>query len=287
MYRLDAAWDTHPGAVRAQNEDAVCGTGPDFAPARERGHLFIVADGMGGHNAGEVASSQAAEIVYQRYYADADPDIHRSLDNAIRWANAALYQQAQTEAARMGMGTTLTAAVITKNALVVAHVGDSRLYLLHDGKLEQVTQDHSWVEEQVQRQVLTRAQAEDHPQRNIITRALAAAPDVQVDHFDRDLTVGDAVVLCSDGFSTEVQQAQIVPVVTQAQSADAAVRSLIGRANANGGHDNISVAVIRLVDEKAPARHVAVRLQSVLLLAAVVVAAILLAVLVLAARQIR
>lgn len=290
MSRLDAAWDTQPGVIRTQNEDAISGTAPDFEPASRRGYLYIVADGMGGHNAGEVASSQAAQSVYQRYYADADPDIHRSLDNAIRWANAELYQQAQSEVGQHGMGTTLTAAVIAENHLFAAHVGDSRMYLLRGGKLEQVTQDHSWVEEQVQAKVLTRAQAESHPQRNIITRALATEPDVRVDHFDRDLTTGDIVILCSDGLSTDVEEEQLVMLSMQAPSAHDAVQTLIERANANGGRDNVSVAVIRLVGEKAATRRAAsrLRLPSVLLAAAIVVVAILLlAVLTLVARQIR
>jgi len=290
MSLLDVSWDTNAGATRSQNEDAICGTVTDFPPASERGYLFIVADGMGGHNAGEVASNQAIQSIYQRYYADAELDIHRNLDNAIRWTNMELYQQAQSEVAQHGMGTTLTAAVIAGSHLSVAHVGDSRLYLLRDGKLEQVTQDHSWVEEQVQAQVLTRAQAESHPQRNIITRALAVEPDVRVDHFDRDLMAGDIVILCSDGLSTEMEEGQLAALATQASSAREAVQALIGCANANGGRDNVAVAVIRLTNERAPAKRAwpRFRLPALLLLAAIVaVTILLLVVLALVAGQIR
>ena len=252
-WRLDAATGTHPGKARDHNEDAVRGTPLDFPAAVQRGFLFIVADGMGGHNAGEIASSESVARVYQRYYEDSDPDIHRSLENAMRRTSAELFNQAQTYPQQHGMGTTFTAAVIKDTRASVAHVGDSRLYLIRNGQPEQLTQDHSWVEEQVRAGVLTRVQAETHPQRNVITRALATMPDVKVEHYERELQPGDALVLCSDGLNTEVGDAQIAALAIKAVSAEEAVMRLIQLANDNGGEDNVSVIVIRLSDGAAAA----------------------------------
>lgn len=248
---LDAFWATDKGRARDHNEDAIGGTPLDYPAAATRGHLFIVADGMGGHNAGEVASSEAAKRVYQRYYTDGESNVFRSLERIIRAANNELYQQAQANPAQRGMGTTMTAFVIKDNHLTAAHVGDSRLYLIRGGKIEQVTHDHSWVEEQVRAGVLTRLQAETHPQRNVITRALATAPDVRVDQFELDLQAGDILVFCSDGLNTEVSDPQIAALATKAISAKEAVDRLIQLANENGGEDNISVGVIRVLEAAA------------------------------------
>lgn len=243
---LEAAFATHPGVARAHNEDAIWVTPLNHPQVATRGCLMVVADGMGGHNAGEVASQAAVRGVFERYYADTESDIHRSLDNAVRRTNAELFNQAQANPAQRGMGTTLTAAVIKDNRLYWAHVGDSRLYLIRGGQAEQLTQDHSWVEEQVRAGVLTRLQAESHPQRNVITRALATNPDVKVDHGERELAAGDVLVLCSDGLNTEVGDAQIAAHATKAATPQEAVNRLIQLANDNGGEDNISVAVVRL-----------------------------------------
>jgi serine/threonine protein phosphatase PrpC len=250
-FALDAFWATNTGRARDHNEDAIGGTPLDYPAAATRGYLFIVADGMGGHNAGEVASNEAAKRVYQRYYADGEPDVFRSLERIMRATNDQLYQQAQANPAQRGMGTTMTTFVIKDNHLTAAHVGDSRLYLIRGGKIEQVTHDHSWVEEQVRAGVLTRLQAESHPQRNVITRALATTPDVRVDPFNLDLQVGDILVFCSDGLNTEVGDPQIAALATKATSAEVAVGRLIQLANENGGEDNISVGVIRVLEAAA------------------------------------
>lgn len=242
---LEAAFTTHPGVARTHNEDAIWVTPLNHPQISARGCLMVVADGMGGHNAGEVASQAAVRGVFERYYTDTEPDIHRSLDNAVRRTNAELFNQAQANPTQRGMGTTLTVAVIKGNRLYWAHVGDSRLYLIRGGQPEQLTQDHSWVEEQVRAGVLTRLQAESHPQRNVITRALATNPDVKVDRGERELAAGDVLVLCSDGLNTEVGDAQIAAHATKATTAKEAVDRLIRLANDNGGEDNISVAVVR------------------------------------------
>jgi len=248
---LDAFWGTDPGRARDHNEDAITGTALDHPAAEARGRLFIVADGMGGHNAGEVASSEAIQRVYDRYYADTESDVFRSLEHALRVTNNELYQEAQSNPTQHGMGTTMTAAVIKDTHLTVAHVGDSRLYLIRGGKIEQITHDHSWVEEQVRAGVLTRLQAESHPQRNVITRALATGPDVRVDAFERELQAGDTLVFGSDGLTTEVDEAQIATVAAGAATAQDGVQRLIQLANDNGGEDNISVGLIRVLDPAA------------------------------------
>lgn len=273
--RLDAFCASHPGLARDHNEDAIRGTPLDYEPAKERGYLFIVADGMGGHNAGEIASNEAAQRVYQRYYAETDPDVHRCLETGIRSANAELYAQAQADPEQQGMGTTLTAAVIQGNHLYVAHVGDSRLYLIRNDVLEQVTVDHSWVEEQVRAGVLTRSQASNHPQRNVITRALATTPDVQVDHFDRDLMAGDVVVLCSDGLNTEVSEAQITFTIAQTTTARATAQALIKQALENGGRDNVSVATLRVTSGSVAGKTALGRGGRPWLLASIAAAALL------------
>jgi serine/threonine protein phosphatase PrpC len=251
VLRLEVAWGTHPGMARGYNEDTIQGTSLDQPPS-PRGYLYLVADGMGGHNAGEVASAGAVQRIYEGYFADADPNVHRSLDRVIRLANAELYAQAQANPAQHGMGTTLTSVVIQGDRAYIAHVGDSRLYRARGGKPEQLTQDHSWVADQVRAGVLSPDQAEVHPQRNVITRALATAPDVRVDHTDLDLQVGDALILCSDGLSTKVGDNQIAALATKSATAQEAVQRLIKLANDNGGDDNISVAVIRVLGDGAP-----------------------------------
>jgi serine/threonine protein kinase len=249
VLRLDAAWGSHPGIARGYNEDTILGPSLGDPPAPPRGSLYLVADGMGGRNAGEVASEGAARRIYEGYYADADPNIHRCLDKVFRLANAELYVQAQANPAQHGMATTLTAVVIQGDRAHIAYVGNSRLYRVRGGKAEQLTQDHSWVAEQVRAGLLSPDQAEVHPQRSVITRALATAPDVKVDYSDANLQVGDVLVLCSDGLSAEVGDNQIAALSSKAASAQEAVQRLIQLANDNGGEDNISVAVIRVTGE--------------------------------------
>lgn len=243
---MEVFWGTDVGRVRDHNEDAIGGAYEDDPPAMARGRLFLVADGQSEYVAGEVASSESAKRVYQRYYADGEPDIHRSLERIFRTTNDALYQQAQENPAQRGMCTTMTAVVIKDNRLFVAHVGNSRLYLIRNGRIVQVTSDHSWVQEQVRAGMLTWQQAEEHPQRNLLTRAIGRAPDVRVDQYERELFPGDILILCSDGLTEEVGDAQIAALAIKSPSAENAVRRLIELANDNGGEDNISVCVIRL-----------------------------------------
>jgi protein phosphatase len=246
------AWQlTDVGREREHNED-YCGSfePQDSEVLRERGRLYLVADGIGGHQAGDVAARYAVERVLYSYFNDPWVGPAENLRHAMRRANSDLYQEAQQNLAHRGMGTTMVAAAIRDHELTVANVGDSRAYLLRGGSVRQISQDHSWVAEQVAANVLTPEQARNHPKRNVITRSLGNDPDVSVDVFHEILEVGDAVVLCTDGLSGLVGDGDVAAVVSHA-SARAAAERLVRLANENGGHDNITVTVIR-VPEPVP-----------------------------------
>lgn len=238
---------TDTGRTRDHNEDHVDAFSPsDPAQRQHKGDLFLVADGMGGHQAGEVASEGAVRVISHEYYADPDPDIRGSLVRAVQKANAFIHQQAQQVASRMGMGTTVVAAVLRGRELYLANVGDSRAYMMRQGKIKQVTRDHSLVEEQVRAGILTREEARAHPQRNVITRALGSKAEVQVDTYNGELQSGDTLLLCSDGLSEHVGEADMLEVLGR-QPPQEAVPRLIAMANKRGGSDNISVLVVQAV----------------------------------------
>jgi len=236
---------TDIGRARDHNEDYVDAFSPsDPTQRRQKGHLFIVADGMGGHQAGEVASEGAVRTISREYYADPDPDVRGSLTRAIKQANAFIYQQAQQMTSRIGMGTTVVAAVVRGRELYLANVGDSRAYMMRQGKVNKVTRDHSFVEEQIRAGILTREEARTHPQRNVITRALGSKPEVQVDTYSGELKAGDALLLCSDGLSEYVQEEDLAQMLGQYPPKETVPR-LIALANKRGGSDNISVLVVQ------------------------------------------
>jgi serine/threonine protein phosphatase PrpC len=233
------------GHVRSLNQDFIsCVVPEDEVQFRNKGALFLVADGMGGHNAGEVASQEAVECVLEAYYADATHDVVESLKRAFEIANQTLCAMAQDDPSKAGMGTTLVAAVIREDRAIIANVGDSRAYLLRGKRLSQITVDHSWVEEQVQEGLLTRDAARRHPHRNLITRSLGTRPGVEVDFFDMDLHRGDRLLLCTDGLSGQVSDQKMAQVV-HAMSPQGAAADLVARANAKGGVDNVSVVIVQ------------------------------------------
>lgn len=242
---LRVAWLSDVGRARDHQEDNTCVVEPtDPAMLQRKGRLYLVADGMGGHNAGEVASQIAVTEIQRAYYADPSPDIPTALTNALAAANRAIAQRAQATAAQSGMGTTATLAVVREREVVIGNVGDSRTYLLRNGALSQVTHDHSLVDEQVRAGVLTAEQARNHPQRNVITQALGKTEHVQPDFFNGVLQAGDTLVLCSDGLSTMLTDGEIQEIVSKLAPADAA-RRLVDQANERGGLDNISVILVR------------------------------------------
>jgi len=245
---LKAGALSDPGRVRGLNEDSM-GT-PELmgiSPAQQarKGVLYAVADGMGGHAAGEIASQLAISTLFREYYTDPSDDIMASLRRAYRVANAEIHATAASDPARRGMGTTLVAAVLKGAWLFVANVGDSRAYLVRQGRIRQITRDHSWVAEQIEAGVITREQARQHAHRNIITRALGSRPDVEVDVFTMKVQAGDVIVLCSDGLSNELEDEEIGHIVAKNDPQKAADK-LISLANQRGGNDNVTAIVVKV-----------------------------------------
>jgi serine/threonine protein phosphatase PrpC len=241
---LQAVKLTDVGRVRTHNEDYVdFYVPPDPRQLERKGSIYLVADGMGGHQAGEVASQGAVELVIGQYYSDTTHDIGTSLVRAFRAANQLIYEQAQADASKAGMGTTLTAAVILGRKVYLANVGDSRAYLINAAGITQITEDHSWVEEQVRAGLLTPEQATQHPQRNLLTRALGTKPNVDVDLFEGELGEGDMLFLCSDGLTGRVEDREIAAILKEHPPEEAA-QFLVGLANERGGNDNITVLIV-------------------------------------------
>ena len=243
---------TDTGRVRPHNEDYVDFYRPTDPQERARkGAVYLVADGMGGHQAGEVASQGAVELAIQRYYADPSPDVGKSLVRAVQAANQQIHAQAQADPSKAGMGTTLVAAVVLGRRVYVANVGDSRAYLINKTKMTQITEDHSWVEEQVRAGLLTREQAKRHPQRNLVTRALGSKPAVEVDLFQGEISQGDALLLCSDGLTGRVEDREIAAIIRDHPPQEAA-QLLVAAANERGGSDNITVLIVSTETGAAP-----------------------------------
>ena len=230
---------THTGRVRPHNEDRFLADPP----------LLVVADGMGGAQAGEVAATVAVEAVAGL---GADTSVGR-LRQAVEEANRSIRQMAAADPDRSGMGTTVTAALLEQGRLELVHVGDSRAYLLRDGALRRLTDDHSIVGELVRRGLLTEEEADAHPQRNVITRALGAEPEVQVDELVYELRSGDVILLCTDGLYAEVGEDVIARIIAGAPTLAQAADGLVGAANEAGGSDNITVVLARFNGEPAAA----------------------------------
>jgi serine/threonine protein phosphatase PrpC len=235
---------TDTGRVRPHNEDYVdFYVPPDPQQRARQGAIYLVADGMGGHQAGEVASQGAVELAIEHYYADPSHDVGRSLVRAVQAANRQIYTQAQSDPTKSGMGTTLVAAVILGRKVYVANVGDSRAYLINKSTIAQITEDHSWVEEQVRAGLLTPEQAKRHPQRNLVTRALGSKPSMDVDLFEGRVGDGDMILLCSDGLTGRVEDHEIAAIVRDHLPHEAA-QLLVAAANERGGSDNITVLIV-------------------------------------------
>ena len=241
---LTVAKLTNTGRSRPFNEDYVdFYIPPDLEERARKGALYLTADGMGGHQAGELASRGAVESVRQEYYADGSPDVRVSLERAFQAANQRIYGWSQGDASKKGMGTTLVAAVILGRKVFVANVGDSRAYVVNQNGIQQITTDHSWVEEQVQAGLLTREQARKHPQRNVVTRALGTKPQAEVDLFEGQIHEGDSLLLCTDGLTGHVQDTELAAIV-QEHPPEEAAQLLVDLANERGGSDNIGVVIV-------------------------------------------
>jgi PPM family protein phosphatase len=230
----DTTCKTDTGRQRRDNEDSAFARAP----------VFVVADGMGGAQAGEVASRIAIEA-FERGLPD-DGSAEERLATRVREANNQIYERSRADRGRAGMGTTLTAAYVDDAHVAIAHVGDSRAYLFRDGTLQRLTQDHSLVDELVRRGKLTEEQAAEHPQRSIITRALGPEPDVEVDTWTYPARAGDVVLLCSDGLTSMISEERVRAILESHDNLDAAADALIAEANEAGGRDNITVVLFRL-----------------------------------------
>lgn len=222
------------GRQRRANEDSFFVRAP----------LFVVADGMGGAQAGEVASRLAAETFAAGLPDEGTPE--QRLEARVRDANARIHEVSQEDRALNGMGTTLTAAYLDGDELSLAHVGDSRAYLLRDGELTRLTRDHTLVEELVRRGELTEQEAAEHPQRSIITRALGPEPDIDIDLHTHRVQAGDVLLLCSDGLTGMIGEDEVAEILASAPRLRDVGRTLVDAANEAGGRDNITVVLFRL-----------------------------------------
>jgi len=240
------------GRKRKGNEDSL------FVNPEQ--HLFVVADGMGGHAAGEIASKVAVESINEfvcltggdeeiTWPFGLDENISydgNRLKTAIRYANRKVLEATKEKSEYEGMATTVAAVLVDGDAANLGHVGDSRVYLVRDGAITQLTSDHSWVNEQIQSGVISPDQARTHPLRNVVTRALGGKPDLQVDMQQHKAKAGDILLLCSDGLTTMIPDEDIARVVRDAGGdVEKAAQALVASANAKGGEDNITVLLIR------------------------------------------
>ncbi len=232
---------TNVGRKRKLNQDFV------YTSERPVGclpNLFIVADGMGGHKAGDYASKMTVETIVEEVEGSKETERTRILEDAIRAANRLVRARARESADLEGMGTTVVAATCEGNSLCVANVGDSRLYVANQREIRQITKDHSWVAEMVRRGGMGKEEARNHPDRNIITRAVGADEDVRADFFTVQLKEGDLILMCTDGLTNMLEDEEIRMILDGARDMVEKAEELVDAANERGGRDNISVILI-------------------------------------------
>lgn len=247
--KLEVGSRSDKGLAREFNEDAMGVYRPADAQERARkGELFLVADGMGGHQGGEVASNLAVKTILRSYSTWTGVDVGAELVAALQQANAEIYGRSGGQGGLARMGTTCVGALLRGSELHIANVGDSRAYRVRNGQLEQLSRDHSLVADQIAKGVIDAEQARHLAYRSTITRALGQKPAVEVDYFLHTLQVGDAILLCTDGLSGQVQDAEIAAAVLRYPPEEAATR-LVNLANQRGGPDNVSVIIVRVVPD--------------------------------------
>lgn len=245
QFEVNASVLSDVGCHREANEDFGSFVRPGDAEVRARkGVLALVADGMGGHSAGEVASKMAAEVITRTYY-DAEEVSNSALATAVQEANRRIYETARTDERLQGMGTTCTALVLQNGSALCAHVGDSRLYLVRNAEIYLMTQDDSEVMEMVRRGLISREEARNHEDRNVIFKAVGSSPEVEVSTWQESFPVrdGDRFLLCSDGLHDLVEDSEIKDAVIGGDP-QSACESLVELARQRGGYDNITVAVL-------------------------------------------
>lgn len=231
---------TDIGQRREMNQDYVF---TSEKPVGNLPNLFLVADGMGGHNAGDYASRYTVETIVEVVSKSEETEPVSLLEEAIQTANGCLLARAREDESRKGMGTTIVALTILGNRLYIANVGDSRLYVVNQ-KIQQITRDHSLVEEMVRMGEMDKEVAKDHPDKNIITRAIGALPEVLIDFFEVEIEEGDIILMCSDGLTNMVEDEDIRNIIMGQRDTVEKAEKLVDTANRNGGKDNITVIVI-------------------------------------------
>jgi protein phosphatase len=242
--QLSVAAGTDVGRIRAGNEDSL------YADADPERGLFIVADGMGGHAAGEVASEMAVQIVAREMAPFRDltgPTPLSGIAEALKSANRSIYERTIVEADKQGMGTTGSCLLMGSGRWIIGHIGDSRVYLMRDGVFRQVTKDHSYVQEQVDAGFLTPEQARYHPYSNVITRCVGANAAVEADVLHGEIQNGDVWLLCSDGLTGMVEDPQLKKIIETRGTPGRMVDAMITEANRRGGLDNITAIVIQVM----------------------------------------
>ncbi|MBQ9757898.1 MAG: Stp1/IreP family PP2C-type Ser/Thr phosphatase [Clostridia bacterium] len=242
---------TDIGKHRELNEDSFRLGG--FLDGKPLG-VCVLADGMGGHNAGEIASSMAADIVTNELLEALDESddskITLNMAEAIDFANSSVFERSLRSREQSGMGTTLVVAYVKDSLVRIANIGDSCAYVVSKTQIQKITVDHSVVEELVQRGSITRQEARNHPDKNIITRALGTEEFVDADFYDYNLSEGETVILCSDGLTETVTDERIKEIINENEDVNTVAESLVAEANKNGGVDNITVVVIRAQKEE-------------------------------------
>ncbi|MCI7813460.1 MAG: Stp1/IreP family PP2C-type Ser/Thr phosphatase [Lachnospiraceae bacterium] len=237
---------TDVGQRRTMNQDFVFRSDE---PVGNLPNLFVVADGMGGHKAGDYASHYTVETLVESIREDQEKNPIKIIRKAIEKANEKVLEKSLSDEGLAGMGTTIVVATVIGHYLYVANVGDSRLYLVTD-KITQITKDHSLVEEMVRIGEINREQARNHPDRNIITRAVGVKKEVKIDFFDMRLHRGDLILMCSDGLSNMLEDSEIEEIIKKGGELSEIAKELVRRANQNGGKDNIAVVLAEpLTDE--------------------------------------
>lgn len=232
---------TDVGQKRRENQDYVYAS---EQPIGNLPNLFVVADGMGGHNAGDFASRCAVSVMVESVKRDMSFNPIKIIRHAIETANEQVCVQADLDPQKSGMGTTLVAVTVVGHYAYVANVGDSRLYLSDSHDIVQITRDHSWIAEMVRRGEISREEARNHPDKNIITRAVGTGPSVRIDFFDVELEEETRILMCSDGLSNMVSDDTMQEILCSSDDIEKSAESLVALANENGGRDNISVIII-------------------------------------------
>ncbi len=245
VFSLRFAAGTDRGLVRDGNEDSY----RIIEKSSQNPYVYIIADGMGGHNCGEVASRMAVDYISKCVEQDgrrllSPQGMEREIRRMVEDTNASIFETSLQKPEASGMGTTLTMAVITGERVVVAHVGDSRLYLIHDEVIEQITEDHTYIWELIKNGSLTREEAEFHPRKHVITRAIGTSPDLEIDMLDLETERGDILLLCTDGLTNMICDDEIYRIL-KSNEPEAACEALIEAAKSKGGEDNITVIVIK------------------------------------------